>query len=192
ASSAWYLGVALLAAVMVPGLSIARFVHVPAGSLLIPLVIAAVLELTGLNFGATIPHVVLPMALVVVGWQAGLAFDRNAVRSISKALPAAIALIVAICVACAGLGLLLSQMTDATLLEGYLATTPGGLSAVLAMSASAGANTTFVAGVQLIRMLLMLFLAPLLTRLFVLLGRRHADKRRHAAAESPEVVSVGH
>jgi len=187
ADSPWYVGVAFLVGVSAVGLLIARFVPVPAGSLLVPLAIATVLELTGLDFGATVPSVALPLALVIVGWQAGLAFDRGSVATIGRALPWALILIVGIGAACAGLGVLLARMTGTTALEGYLATTPGGLSAVLALSASSGTNPTFVAGVQVLRLIMMLCLAPVLSRLFVVIGRRVASR---AAAREGALASV--
>jgi uncharacterized membrane protein AbrB (regulator of aidB expression) len=84
-------------------------------------------------------------------------------------LPLATALIVAVIVACAGLGLLLAHLTGATPLEAYLATTPGGVYAVLATAVSAGADATFVVAVQVLRLIAMLLVAPALARL---VGRR--------------------
>jgi uncharacterized membrane protein AbrB (regulator of aidB expression) len=75
-------------------------------------------------------------------------------------LPPACVLIVAIIAACAGLGLLLSAATGATVLEGYLATTPGGVYAVLATAISAGGNVTFVVATQVLRVIVMLLVAP--------------------------------
>jgi uncharacterized membrane protein AbrB (regulator of aidB expression) len=46
------------------------------------------------------------------------------------------------------------------MLDGYLATTPGGLSAVLALAVGSNTNTTFVVSVQVIRTFLMLAAAP--------------------------------
>ena len=71
--------------------------------------------------------------------------------------------------ACAGLGLVLSAVTGATPLEGYLATTPGGVYAVLATAISSGADVTFVVAVQVLRVIVMLLLAPAVARL---VGRR--------------------
>jgi uncharacterized membrane protein AbrB (regulator of aidB expression) len=42
--------------------------------------------------------------------------------------------------ACAALGALLARLTGATPLEGYLATTPGGIYAVLATAISSGST----------------------------------------------------
>lgn len=183
-ASPWYFGLAFLAVVMSSGLLVHRFVPMPAGALLAPLTIAAILELAGLNFGATVPAAVLPLALMVVGWQAGVAFDRESLRTVGRTLPLAAVLIVGIGAICAGFGVALAHWTGMTSLEGYLATTPGGLSAVLAISAASGANATFVAGVQLIRLLLMLFLAPLLTRAFVWF-----ERRRRQSIAVPELVT---
>ncbi|KIQ13498.1 AbrB family transcriptional regulator, partial [Rhodococcus sp. MEB064] len=84
-------------------------------------------------------------------------------------------------VICALLGWALSAWTGTSLLTGYLATTPGGLAAVLAVSASTGSDVTFVACVQLIRLVSMLIAAPLIAQLLM---RRAARK----PAEDP--VSV--
>jgi uncharacterized membrane protein AbrB (regulator of aidB expression) len=50
-------------------------------------------------------------------------------------------------------------------LEGYLATTPGGVYAVLATAISAGGNVTFVVAAQVLRVIVMLLVAPGLARL---------------------------
>jgi len=68
-------------------------------------------------------------------------------------------------VACAGLGLVLAAVLDVSLLTAYLATTPGGLSAVLATAFASGADTTVVLAVQALRLLLMVLAAPVAARL---------------------------
>ena len=50
-------------------------------------------------------------------------------------------------------------------LDGYLATTPGGMNAVLATATATGADTTFVLAVQVLRLFAMLLSAPLIARL---------------------------
>ena len=72
-----------------------------------------------------------------------------------------------------GLAALLAATTSATLLDAYLATTPGGLYAVLALAFGAGANTTFVVAVQTLRVIAMVLLAPLAVR-FMLRARSGA------------------
>ncbi|MBC8090380.1 MAG: AbrB family transcriptional regulator, partial [Pseudonocardia sp.] len=134
-----------------------------------PMAVALVLSLAGLSFGANPPQLVVEVAYAVIGWQAGVRFTRPALRVVVGVLPLATALIMLVIGLCAGLGVLLSQLTGASLLEGYLATTPGGVYAVLATAISAGGDVTFVVAVQVLRVIVMLLVAPALARLF---GRR--------------------
>lgn len=147
------------------GLALARLTRVPAGALLGPMVVAIACNLTGLWSGASAPALVVELAYAVIGWQAGVRFTRESLRTIIAVLPLATALIVAIMVGCAALGLLLSLLTGASPLEGYLATTPGGVYAVLATAISAGGNVTFVVAAQVLRVIVMLLVAPAIARL---------------------------
>lgn len=158
-----------LAVCAAAGVVLARLTRVPAGGLLGPMAVAIALNLAGLSFGADPPTPVVELAYAVIGWQAGVRFTRRSLRTVLGMLPLATVLIVAVIGACAGLGLVLSRLTGASLLEGYLATTPGGVYAVLATTISAGGDVTFVVAVQVLRVLLMLLVAPLLARL---VGRR--------------------
>ena len=79
-------------------------------------------------------------------------------------LPLACGLIVGVIVACGLLGLLLTRFTGVDPLTAYLATTPGGLFAVLATAADSGSDVTYVLAVQVIRLVVMLLMAPLLGR----------------------------
>ncbi len=77
-------------------------------------------------------------------------------------------------VATAGLGVVLAHVAGLTPLEGYLATSPGGVYAVLATAVETGSNVTFIIAAQVVRILLMLFAAPLLARSMVWVSRRSA------------------
>jgi uncharacterized membrane protein AbrB (regulator of aidB expression) len=87
-------------------------------------------------------------------------------------------------VSCFGLAVLLNVTTSASLLDGYLATTPGGLYAVLAVAFGSGANTTFVIGVQSLRVLVMVLLAPVAVR-WTLRGRSRVRQPAGAGARWP-------
>lgn len=164
ADAPWYVDVGFLAVCAAVGLLLARVTRIPAGGLLGPMVVAIALNLAGWSLGAAPPDLLVEIAYAVIGWQAGVRFTRASLRLVVGVLPLASALIVAIIAVCAGLGLLLSQVTGATLLEGYLATTPGGVYAVLATAISAGTNVTFVVAVQVLRVIVMLLVAPALAR----------------------------
>lgn len=63
------------------------------------------------------------------------------------------------------MGLVLSAVTGVDRLTTYLATTPGGLYAVLATAADSGCDVTYVLAVQVIRVFVMLLAIPLLARM---------------------------
>jgi membrane AbrB-like protein len=131
--------------------------------------------LTGTSFGLAVPLALVQIGYAVIGWQAGVAFTRTSIKSIGRALPAALALIVFLNVACAGLGVLLARFTGISPLEGYLSTSPGGIYAVLATAVETGSNVTFIVAAQVVRVLLMLFAAPLMARGFVKLAYKRAS-----------------
>ena len=181
--AAWYLDLGFLALCCGVGIPLGRLLHLPAGALLGPLMIAAALTLAGWSMHASAPGAFAVLAYAVIGLQAGLRFTRDSVRVIARILPLAIALILAVLAACAGLGVLLAHLAGVTLLEGYLATTPGGLYAVLATAQDSGIAVTFILAVQVVRVLLILLLAPVLARTMTRRLRRPAATPggRHSA-----------
>jgi membrane AbrB-like protein len=126
--------------------------------------VAAALDLSGLTAGFGVPTFVQTAAFLVIGLKVGLSFTRASLRTIGRALPLALAVIAVLFAASAGLGAVLSAATGASPLDGYLATTPGGLYAVLATATDSGADATFVLSVQVLRLFVMLLTAPLVAR----------------------------
>jgi membrane AbrB-like protein len=160
----WPAGVLFTVGCAVGGLVVGRLVRLPVASLLGPLVAAAVVDLTGLGGGAEVPGLLGSAAFLVIGLQVGVSFTRESLRTIGRALPLALGVILALVAASAGLGAVLSAATGASALDGYLATTPGGLYAVLATASDIGADVTFVLAVQVLRLFVMLLSAPLVAR----------------------------
>ncbi|WP_164702943.1 AbrB family transcriptional regulator [Modestobacter sp. KNN46-3] len=160
----WPAGLLFTVVCVVVGVLLGRVSRLPVGALLGPMAVAAVLDVTGLSQGATVPPLVEAAGFLAIGLQVGLGFTRASLRLVGRALPLAVVLIVGAVVACAGLGVLLSRTAGVSALDGYLATTPGGLYAVLATATGSGADATFVLAVQVLRLFVMLFSAPLLAR----------------------------
>ncbi|MCZ2836181.1 AbrB family transcriptional regulator [Modestobacter sp. VKM Ac-2985] len=160
----WPAGLLFTVVCLVVGVLLGRVSRLPVGALLGPLTVAAVLDVTGLSQGATVPPLVEAAGFLAIGLQVGLGFTRASLRLVRRALPLAVVLIVGAVAACAGLGVLLSRTAGVSALDGYLATTPGGLYAVLATATGSGADATFVLAVQVLRLFVMLFSAPLLAR----------------------------
>lgn len=174
-TTAWYLNIVLLAAVVIIGATIGKLLRIPGGLLLGPMAAAMILELTGFSFGLWVPWILVEVSYAILGWQAGLTFTRDALRAIGRALPTAVLLITMLGFVTAGLGFVLAEVTGISRLEGYLATSPGGLYAVLATAVETGSNVAFIIAAQVLRVLLMLFGAPLLVRLIRHWSTRDGD-----------------
>lgn len=174
----WWLDLLFTAVVAVAGTWLARLAKLPAGPLLGPMVLAAAVSATGLAQGATVPGPVLQVAFALIGLQVGLSFTRSNLRTVGRVLPTALLLIVGVIAATAAVGVPLLHLAGASTLDAYLATTPGGLYAVVATSADSGGDTTLVLAVQVLRLLVMLLLAPLIGAALGRGGRRRRSRAR--------------
>src|SRR6476619_1479970 len=189
-SAPWYLSVAMLVVIVLVGATGGRLIRLPGAGLLGPMALTVVLQVTGFSFGLWVPIALLQLGYAVIRWQAGIAFTREPVRAIGRALPAALGLIVFLNVACAGLGVLLAHVAGLTPLEGYLSTSPGGIYAVLATAVETGSNVTFIIAAPVVRVLLMLFAAPLMARSVVWISERVGRQTRAITAPSREPIRV--
>ena len=156
----------LMAVALAAGSALALLTRLPAGSLLGPMIAAAVLAVTVRDF--TVPALLREPAFAAIGLQVGLRFTPRMLRQAGRLLIPTLLCIAGLLVACFGLALLLHVTTaHVSLLDAYLATTPGGLYAVLAAAFGTGADTTFVIAVQTLRLFVMVLLAPLVVRRLV-------------------------
>ena len=191
ASAPWYSSVAILTVLVVVGAMGGKLLRIPGAGLLGPLALTVALQLSGFSFGVSVPMVLVQIGYMVIGWQAGVVFTRDSLRAVGRILPAAVALIVLLGVATAGFGVLLADIAGKTPLEGYLATSPGGVYAVLAIAVETGSGVTFIIAAQVFRVLLMLFTAPLLARAVIRLTARQARRQSREITEaSREPVRV--
>lgn len=179
----WWVGVAFLTGAIVVGTAVATLIRLPIPATLGPLILTAAIELAGWSRHVEIPKAVLPMAFIIIGWQAGLSFTRSSIAALGRIFVWALTLMVVVIAACAGLGALLSAWTGVGVLQGYLATTPGGLAAVLAVASASDSDVTFVAASQVIRLVLMLTSAPLIVAVTAR-GIRRRARRTAPVAES--------
>jgi membrane AbrB-like protein len=149
----------------VAGGGLGRLLRLPAAMLLGPMILAGVVTLAipGGSFG--VPPPLREVAFALIGLQVGLRFTIATVREVGRLLLPVLAGVAALLVLCFGLALALEATTDVSLLDAYLATTPGGLYAVLAIGA--GTNTTFVIATQGLRVIVMVLLAPIAIRALV-------------------------
>lgn len=144
------------------GLVVARLARLPAGPILGPLLLAAALAAGGAAPGVSVPIPVEELAYAAIGLGVGLSFTRSSLRVIRRMLLPAVGLVLALLAATAAVGIPVLRLAGASYLDAYLATTPGGMYAVLATAADTGSDTTLIAAVQVARLLAVLVLAPVL------------------------------
>lgn len=156
----WAATVALAAV----GAVLGRGLRIPAGALLGPMLLAAAVSLAAPAGWLVVPELGQDAAFVLIGLQVGLGFTMATVRQTGRLVLPVLASILMLMVACVGLAVVLDLMTSVSFRDAYLATTPGGLYAVLAAALGAGANTTFIVAVQSLRVVVMVLLAPVAVR----------------------------
>jgi uncharacterized protein len=163
----------LLVAVIGPVAFVAaRGLRLPAAPLLGPMIVASALTLAGVEFA--VPPVLRELSFALIGLQVGLRFTPETLRLLGRLLLPVLVALAGLLIGCFALAVLLHLTAPISLRDAYLATTPGGLYAVLAVAFGAGANTTFILAVQGLRLLVMVLLAPLAVRRLAGAGRRLA------------------
>jgi membrane AbrB-like protein len=163
----------------------ARRAGLPAGTLLGPMLVAGALVLAGVEF--TVPPVLRELAFALIGLQVGLRFTLDTVRRLGRLL---IPVLGGVAVLLGGsflLGVALTLTTPVSLRDAYLATTPGGLYAVLAVAFGSGADTTFILGVQTLRLLVAVLLAPLAVRRMRHRGRQARMSETPITPDDPDI-----
>lgn len=160
-------GWVLTLAIAPVGAILAGRLRIPAASLMGPMIVSGVVTLAVPGGAFAVPALLREAAFIAIGLQVGLRFTMDTVRQVGRLLLPVLLTLLGLLAACFGLALALAATTDVSLLDAYLATTPGGLYAVLAVAVGAGANTTFIVAVQGLRLLVMVLLAPAAVRLLV-------------------------
>ena len=165
-SAGWFppldsLGLGQTAALALAGALVARFLRFPSGAFLVPGLLGAGLMAAGLA-RPSVPPLLAAAAYAVIGWNIGLSFTRETLAGCIRAVPRILAATVALIALCALLGLALSALCGVDPLTGYLATTPGGIDAILIIGATVPVDLPFILSAQVVRVLLVLLLGPAL------------------------------
>jgi membrane AbrB-like protein len=166
--------VALTLGLALGGMALDRLLTIPAGALLWSMLLSGIVTLSAPAGWFSAPAAIQDVAFAGIGLQVGLRFTMDTVRQTGRLVVPMLVSILVLLVACFGLAIILNATTDASLADAYLATTPGGLYAVLAAAVGAGANTTFIVAVQGLRVVVMVLLAPIAVRWLVSRPRRRA------------------
>jgi membrane AbrB-like protein len=157
-------GWALAVGVAVTGAVVGERARMPGGALLGPMVLAAVVTLAVPGGAFDVPPLLRETAFALIGLQVGLKFTLETIRQLGRLLVPVLLALAGVLVACGLLAVVLDVTTSVSLRDAYLATTPGGLYAVVAVALGADANAGFILAAQGVRLLVMVLLAPVVVR----------------------------
>ncbi|MGH2340407.1 AbrB family transcriptional regulator [Segnochrobactraceae bacterium EtOH-i3] len=135
----------------------------PAGPMLVPLVIGAVLQGSGV-LTLTLPHWLLGLAYALIGFQVGLRFTRGIILVVVRSIPAVMAGSFALILLCALSAVLLVLFLDVSPVTAFLATAPGSIESMALMAIDAKADVSFVLALQTLRLFAVVLAGPWLAR----------------------------
>ncbi|MGW5272667.1 AbrB family transcriptional regulator [Streptomyces sp. NPDC004044] len=158
-------GLLTLAAVCVAGVVVGRRLRLPTPALIGPMLVALAATLSGALPGFAPAGVLQNLVFALVGLDVGVRFTRETLMRVRRLLPSVLAATTAVCLGCAGLAWFFSRTTGTPFNDAYLATTPGGINAVLATAVSSHADVAVVSTVQSLRLLTVVLITPLIVRL---------------------------
>ena len=142
-----------------------RLSRIPAGSLLFPAIIGAVLNSLGI-LQTAFPPWFLALAYAAIGWFIGLGFSRELLRLALHSLPVILASMFSLIAFCALVGGLLVLFAGIDPLTAFLATCPGGVDSAAILASSTSADAGFVMSIQASRLFVVVLFGPVLARYF--------------------------
>jgi membrane AbrB-like protein len=147
---------------VVLGLGAARVVRFSAAPILWTLVVSSVIAVSGVFPDARVPGWVLAVGYAVVGANVGLSFTSDRLRRLARILPLALVQCLLGIGLCALVGVFFARALGISQIDGYLATTPGGLPAVVAVAVDSGQEIGLILTMQFVRVFISLAFAPVL------------------------------
>jgi membrane AbrB-like protein len=155
---------AVLLAVILGGGLLGPRLRVPAAPLLLPMIVATVLQDVGL-VRVELPQLLLVASYVIVGWAIGLRFTRETFRDARRALPQVLGTILMLVTLCGAIGWALTVVAHVDLLTAYFATSPGGADSIAIIAAGTSVDVSLVMAIQVGRFLTVLLFGPTLAKL---------------------------
>lgn len=159
------------------GYVLGRLMRLPAPALLGPVLLGAAVTIAGI--GVNPPEIFREIAFNIIGLEVGLRLTPAALRSMGRMLPKVLLFVLLITGICALLAYLVTLVTNISPANAYLATTPGGINAVLAIASSVKSNVALIFTVQTLRLFAMVLLAPAALKWW--LGRQAATPTARSA-----------
>ena len=157
-------GAVVLTVALAGGTSwLASRIRMPAGALLLPMILGATIQSSGLA-RLSVPEPLLILSYAAIGWTVGLRFTQDTMRVAARAMPQ----ILMASLAMIGLGILsawlLTRLRHTDALTAFLATTPGGIDSVAIIALGSGVDVPFVMALQALRVFVVILTGAPLAR----------------------------
>jgi uncharacterized protein len=136
----------------------------PAGALIGAMVAIAALKLLG-NETPSMPGAVRIVALIVIGWDLGSRFNKQLLATLNNNVAPLVLVIACFLITGWVLAWMLWKFGVMDPVTAVLATSPGGLVQMGALTSETQANAALVVGFHLLRIVAVLLSAPLISRL---------------------------
>jgi uncharacterized protein len=136
----------------------------PAGALIGAMVAIAALKLLG-NETPSMPGAVRIVALIVIGWDLGSRFNKQLLATLNNNVAPLVLVIACFLITGWVLAWMLWKFGVMDPVTAVLATSPGGLVQMGALTSETQANAALVVGFHLLRIVSVLLSAPLISRL---------------------------
>ena len=138
--------------------------RIPAGALLVPLVLGSVVHSSEV-VQMSQPFWFQAFASVLLGWYIGLGFSRSLLVSAFRMLPRLLLSTVLLILLCGLSAWSMVLILGTQPLTAYLATSPGGLDSVVLIAMGSEADVPFVVAVQTLRLFSVILIGPSIARL---------------------------
>ncbi|MGV9680093.1 AbrB family transcriptional regulator [Nocardia sp. NPDC003482] len=167
------------------GIRVGRWLRLPNAALLGPMLLAMLLTAAGVSHGYAPTHLFKQLLFVCVGFEVGGRFTRSVVVEMARLIPAVTAAVVTLSGLVGAVAVSLGLVVDLRPTDLYLATTPGGINAVLATAETMNVHTPLITCVQSIRLIVTVLLLPVVTRVL----RTSVAPRIDPGGETPPMVA---
>jgi len=151
-------------AVAVVGGFLGQWLQIPAGAMLVPMILGSALHSSGL-IELHPPFWMQAGASVLLGWYVGLGFTRSLLVSAFRVLPMLLLSSALLIGLCALLAWLLVSYSHIDPLTAFLSTSPGGVDSVILIAMGSQADVPFVVAVQTLRVFMVILVGPSIARL---------------------------
>ena len=154
----------MMTLVIAVGISMLAYkLAIPGGSMILPLILATVLQYFGFMV-IELPLLLLTAAYAVIGWSIGLRFNSAILRHAWHSLPQVLMAISSLIALSGVIAIGLWQLADYDLFTAYLASSPGGADSVAVIAATTTVDAGFVMSMQISRFLFVLIFGPIVSK----------------------------